>query len=65
MVGTVLQQGRYITHDCIYMMIFVLVEILLAGTSHGIMVDGTIEFCMRYILVTSSEDVVYSQTVTG
>ena len=27
------------------------------------MVDGTIEFRMRYIFVTSSEDVDYSQTV--
>ena len=27
------------------------------------MVDGTIEFRIRYILVTSSEDVDYSQTV--
>ena len=44
-------------------MTFVLVKILISGTSHSIMVDGTIEFRMRYILVTSLDNVVYSQTV--
>ena len=63
---TVLQQGKYLTNDCIYKMTFVPYELLKYCLQARHMVkwlDDTIEFRMLYILVTSSEDVVYSQTV--